>query len=352
MCWKKSRFLVRAVRFEGVGQLTVADMPEPAPGPGQVLLRVTVAGLCQTDVHIVQGHFPVRPPRVLGHEFSGEVAAIGPGVKNLAVGQPVGVSPAIFCGECAYCRRGQPQQCQRFRCLGNTEDGGWAEFALIRADQAIPLGDLRPEQAVWLEPLSCVVRALGFYPNLEGAAAMVIGAGPLGLLALQALRTYGAGPVAVVDPNPGKIERASHLGADCAQVVERTGETSIVDAALGAVAPLGFDLTIDTTGKSVSIARALRWTGRTGTVILFGVFDPEDRLLVSPAEIFDKELTIRAAAGSTPDAFAEAVRLMQTERFDTGSLVWRKVGMDDVPQVVAALMQPGEKGKVLVYPGR
>ncbi len=342
---------MRAVRFERVGQLTVVDMPEPAPGPGEVLLRVTVAGICQTDVHIVQGHFPVRPPRVLGHEFSGEVAAIGPGVNNLAVGQPVGVSPAIFCEDCVYCRRGQPQQCQRFRCLGNTEDGGWAEFAVIRADQAIPLGDLRPEQAVWLEPLSCVVRALEFYPNLEGAAALVIGAGPLGLLVLQTLRIYGAGPVAVVDPNPGKIERASHLGADCAEVVERTGETPTMDAALGAVAPLGFDLTIDTTGKSASIARALRWTGQVGMIVLFGVSDPADQLAVSPAEIFDKELTIRAAAGSTPDAFAEALRLMRTENFDTDALVWRTVGLEQVPEAVATLMRPGEKGKILVYPG-
>lgn len=343
---------MRVIRFEGPGQLILVDTPRPTPGPGEILLRVTVAGICQTDVHIVQGHFPVRPPRVLGHEFAGEVVALGEGVSGLRLGQTVGVSPAIFCGECAYCRRGQPQQCLNFRCLGNTEDGGWAEFALIRADQAIPLGDLRPEQAVWLEPLSCVVRALEFYPNLEGAAALVIGAGPLGLLTLQILRIYGARPVAVVDPNPGKIERASHLGAEPALVVERIGDTPAVDVALRAAAPLGFDLTIDTTGKSASIGRALRWTGRTGTVILFGISDPEDRLLVSPAEIFDKELTIRAAAGSTPDAFAEAVRLMQTERFDTDSLVWRKVGLDNVPQVAAALMQPGEKGKVLVYPGR
>jgi len=288
---------------------------------------------------------------VLGHEFSGEVIATGAGVSNLTVGQVVGVNPATFCGECVYCRRGQPQQCQRFRCLGNTEDGGWAEFALIRADQAVPLGEMRPEEAVWLEPLSCIVHALESYPNLGEAAVLIIGAGPVGLLALQTLRMYGARPVAVIDPNPGKVERASQLGAERVQVVERTGDTPAVDAALGAVAPLGFDLTIDTTGKSASIARAVRWTGRTGTIVMFGVSDPADRLMVSPAEIFDKELTIRAAAGSTPDTFVEAVRLMQTEDFDTDSLVWRKVGLDEVPQAVTALMQPGQKGKVLVYPG-
>jgi D-arabinitol dehydrogenase (NADP+) len=342
--------VVRVIRFQGSDQLTLVDIPQPTPGPGQVLLRVTVAGICQTDVHIVQGHFPVRPPRVLGHEFSGEVAAIGPGVTNLTVGQAVGVSPAIFCGQCAYCRRGQPQQCRNFRCLGNTEDGGWAEFAVIRSDQAIPLGDLRPEQAVWLEPLSCVVRALESHPNLEGAAALVIGAGPLGLLTLQTLRIYGARPIAVVDPNPGKIARASRLGADCARVVERTGETSTVDAALEGIAPLGFDLTVDTTGKPASIARAIRWTGRVGTLVLFGVSDPADQLVIRPAEIFDKELAIRAAAGSTPAAFAEALRLMRTEDLDTDALVWRRVGLDEVPETVAALTQPGEKGKVLVYP--
>jgi D-arabinitol dehydrogenase (NADP+) len=341
---------MRAIRFQGLGQLTLVDIPQPTPGPGQVLLRVTVAGICQTDVHIVQGHFPVRPPRVLGHEFSGEVVALGTGGSGLDIGQPVGVSPATFCGQCAYCQRGQPQQCRNFRCLGNTEDGGWAEFAVIRADQAIPLGDLRPEQAVWLEPLSCVVRALQSHPDLRGAAALVIGAGPLGLLTLQCLRIYGAGPIAVVDPNPGKIVRASRLGADCAQVIDRSGETLGVDAALRASAPLGFDLTIDTTGKPASIARAIGWTGRVGTVVLFGVSAPADQVALRPAEIFDKELAIRAAAGSTPAAFAEALRLMRTNRLDTDALVWRRVGLEDVPEAVATLMQPGEKGKVLVYP--
>jgi D-arabinitol dehydrogenase (NADP+) len=342
---------MRAISFQGLGQLIPIDLPRPSPGPGEVLLRVTVAGICQTDVHIVQGHFAVRPPRVLGHEFSGEVIVLGEGVTGLRVGQAVGVSPAIFCGECVHCQRGQPQQCQNFRCLGNTENGGWAEFSLIRADQAVALGSMRSEQAVWLEPLSCVVHALKPCPNLEGAAALVIGAGPLGLLTLQTLRSYGAGLIAVLDPNPGKLERACRLGAELAQVVERIGDTPAVDAALHAVAPLGFDLTIDTTGKSTSIARAVRWTGRVGSIVLFGVSDPTDQLEVSPAEIFDKELTIRAAAGSTPTSFGEAVRLMQTGDFATDPLVWRRVGLDEVPGAVSALMQPGEKGKVLVYPG-
>ena len=342
---------MRAVSFQGPGKLIPVDLPRPSPGPGEVLLRVTVAGVCQTDVHIVQGHFTVRPPRVLGHEFSGEVVAIGEGVSSPQVGQSVGVSPATFCGECVYCQRGQPQQCQRLRCLGNTEDGGWAEFSLIRADQAVSLGSLQSEQAVWLEPLSCVVHALERCTNLEATTALIIGAGPLGLLTLQALQNYGAGLVAVVDPNPGKIERASGLGAECAQVVERTGDTLAVDKVLQAAAPLGFDLTIDTTGKSASIARAVRWTGRVGSIVLFGVSDPADQLVVSPAEIFDKELTIRAVAGSTPTSFAEAVRLMQTGDLDTDALVWRTVGLDEVPEAVSVLMQPGEKGKVLVYPG-
>jgi threonine dehydrogenase-like Zn-dependent dehydrogenase len=141
------------------------------------------------------------------------------------------------------------------------------------------------------------------------------------------------------------------LGAEVAQVVERIGDTPAVDAALRAAVPLGFDLTIDTTGKSTSIARAVRWIGRVGSIVLFGVSDPADQLVVSPAEIFDKELTIRAAAGSTPTSFAEAVRLMQTGDFATDALVWRRVGLDQVPEAVRALMQPGEKGKVLVYPG-
>jgi threonine dehydrogenase-like Zn-dependent dehydrogenase len=220
---------------------------------------------------------------VLGHEVAGEVAALGAGVAGLAPGQAVGVNPPVFCGECAYCRRGQPQQCQRFRCLGNTEDGGWAEFVVIRADQAIPLDGLAPERAVWLEPLSCVLRALGPAETIKGATLLVVGAGPLGLLAVEVARAWGAAAVAVVDPNAGKLHRAEQVGAHLACRVARAGATEEGDAALSQLAPLGFEHVLETTGRAAAIERALRWAGRVSTVHLFGVSDPAERVALSPA---------------------------------------------------------------------
>ncbi len=341
---------MRAIALQRPGELMLIERPVPTPGPGQVLVRVAVAGVCQTDVHIIRGTFQVPLPRVLGHEFAGEVLALGRGVTGLSLGQMIGVDPPSFCGECAYCRRGQPQQCQSFRCLGNTEDGGWAELVLIKAEQAIPLTGLSVEQAVWLEPLACIMHAFGSDPKLAGASVLIIGAGPLGLLALQTVRARGASLAAIVDPNPGKISRAAQLGAGCALVIPREGETTSTDQSLLQVAPLGFDVVLDTTGKPISLTRGLQWVGRTGSVIFFGVSDRADRVEISPAHIFAKEITLRGASGSTHESFAEALKVMQSGQLDPDVLVWRRISLDEVPKAVEALEQPGEKGKVLIYP--
>jgi len=341
---------MQAVVFQNPGHLAVEQRSVPSAGPGEVLLRVEVAAVCQTDVHIVQGHFVVKPPRVLGHELAGEVVAVGPNVSAVRVGQQVAVNPPRFCGECVYCRRGQPQHCQRFQCLGNTADGGWAEYALVPADQLVPLDGLTMEQAVWLEPLSCVLRAMESGERPAPENVLIVGAGPLGLLAVQVARTQGAKIVAIVDPNAGKLQRAVDLGADCAPQVSRDGVGDDADAALDHVAPLGFDLVFDTTGKSAALARALRWVGRSGTIIFFGVSDPADQLTLEPALVMEKEITLRGYAGSTPESFDRAVALMRTGRLNTAPLIWRRVTLAELPATVQALTQPGEKGKVFVYP--
>ena len=341
---------MRAVRFLRPGVLEVCAIALPAPGPGQVLLRVAVAGICQTDVHIVAGHYVVAPPRVLGHELTGEVTDVGAGVGREWIGQLVGIQPATFCGACYCCVTGIPEQCLNFRCIGNTEDGGWAEMTTARVDQLVPLGDLTPEVATWLEPLACVVHGLAMVQPV-GAAALVIGAGPMGLLATQALRALGARRVAIADVNPGKLALAAELGADVTSSVPRTGPTAETNAVFTDLAPFGFNLVVDTTGKPESLARATRWAARGATVVLLGVSRPEDRLAsVSPADIFARELKIIGSSGSTPSAFVNAHRLLVARIIRTEPMVWRTVSLEQVPEVVRKLAEPGEKGKVLIDP--
>jgi D-arabinitol dehydrogenase (NADP+) len=300
-------------------------------------------------VHIYQGHFKVRPPRVLGHELVGSVEAVAPDVPTSWLGQVCGVSPARFCGECAACRQGYPELCENFECLGNTQDGAFAEYTLVRADQLIPLNGLPAETAVWLEPLACVLHALQVAEAGRCEAILVVGAGVLGKLMLMALRATTRARLAVVDPNAAKIRQALDLGAQAGWVIARAGPTPQVTRQIREWAPGGPQAILETSGTVTGIERAVDWAGPGAMLVLFGVPDPAARACLAPGALFAKELKICAAAGMTPPAFQQALDLLRLGHLNPRGLVAKQVDLAAVPQLFAggAFMQ---SGKVLVRP--
>jgi threonine dehydrogenase-like Zn-dependent dehydrogenase len=340
--------MMEAARFEGPGDVRLVRLPVPAPSAGQVLVRVACAGICRTDLHIVGGHFPVAPPRVLGHEIAGEIAALGAGVAEFAPGDRVGVYPALFCGRCAECRRGRYRACANFQGLGNTRDGGWAEYVLAEAGQIVPLQRISTEDAAWLEPISCILRALRGIESGGIETTLVMGAGPLGLLTLLILRRQGVPVVLVADPNPARLEQARNLGATGAIEVPRTGPAPRAAQQVRAFAPLGVDLLFDTTGRSVAAARAAAWAAHGGTLLLFGVPAPGSRLAVPLATVFRKEITVRASAGNGAAEYRAAAQMLEEAPLRLADLVGRRIVRADIPAALAAMAQPGHGGKVLV----
>lgn len=342
---------MQSILFTHRGQVQLEDRPLPIPETGEVRLRVLLAGVCATDRHIVQGHFSVRTPRILGHELVGQVETLGAGVPKTWLGQSCGVLPARFCGECGPCRQGAPELCVNFECLGNTHDGGFAEYTVVPVEQLVRLGDLAPERAVWLEPLACVLQALDTVQDrLVGATVLVAGAGVLGRLMVQAARERGADRVALVDPNPEKVQAGLASGADAGWTIPRQGPSPEVDAALNHWAPEGPGVLIDTTGAPAAIERLVAWAGPQGVVLLFGVSDPEARLSINPSEIFAKELTLTASSGMAPVSFAAAEQMLRRGALDLDALVGSVVGLDALPEVL--LNGTGmQAGKVLVQPG-
>lgn len=342
---------MKAVIFEADSRLRVDDSyPRPEPGPGEVLLRVHTAGICMTDVHIVRGHFPVPTPRVLGHELSGIVEAVGENVTGEWLEQAVGVSPARFCGTCTPCRRGNPELCANFECLGNTHDGGFAEYAVARESQLIPLEGLSLEDAAWLEPLACVLHAVEKAQVGDATAVLVSGAGTLGKLLVQALHASTTAPVAVVDPSPAKVEAARACGAEAGWVVPRRGIAQEATAGLQQWAPDGVQAVIETSGVPLAIERAVDWAGPAARVVLFGVSDAEARVTLSPTTLLSQELAITAVAGMTPSSFAVAHRLLRQGNLALSSLVSDFISLDEVPAAIEAMLQ-GSRGKVMVKPG-
>jgi D-arabinitol dehydrogenase (NADP+) len=325
------------------------ERPVPVPAAGEVRLRVDLAGICSTDLHIYRGHFKVPAPRVLGHELVGSVDAVAPDVPAGWLGQVCGVSPARFCGECAACRQGYPELCENFECLGNTQDGAFAEYVLVRPDQLIPLNGLPAEMAVWLEPLACVLHALQVAEAGQREAILVVGAGVLGRLMLMALRLTTQARLAMVDPNDAKVQQALELGAQAGWVIPRNGSTPQVARQIREWAPDGPQAIIETSGTVTAIERAVDWAGLGATLVLFGVPDPAARACLSPGSLFARELKICAAAGMTPLAFQQALGLLRFGRLDPRGLAAKQVDLAAVPQLFATgpFMQ---NGKVLIRP--
>jgi 2-desacetyl-2-hydroxyethyl bacteriochlorophyllide A dehydrogenase len=340
---------MKSVVLTSPGHIVLKDLPVPVPGEGAVRLRVELAGICSTDRHIYLGHFPIQLPRVLGHELVGRVDAVGAGLPQNLVGQMVGVCPARFCGECSPCRRGLPELCINFECLGNTQDGGFAEYTLVREEQLVPLDELSPDIAVWLEPLACVLHALDSGATAVSQTVLVAGAGVLGKLMVMALCETSQARLAVVDPNPDKIQQALELGAQAGWVVPRSGPAPEVSEQIRKWAPDGVETVIDTSGSPQAIERAIEWSSAGARILLFGVSNPKSRLSLSPSQFFEKEIRLSAAAGMTPSSFIQAESMLRAGRVDPRRLASTVVNLNEVPSILAeaTLMQ---NGKVLVRP--
>src|SRR5262245_26274136 len=208
--------------------LRVEEAPDPTPGPDEVVVRIVAAGLCGTDHEIWSGGRPVAYPRVMGHELVGRVESVAPGVTEVRPGDPVVVEPNYSCGQCPLCREGNRNLCLSRTTIGINRDGGFAELVRVparccwRADAGATTDAL-----LLAEPLAVVVRAVGRGESEPGETVAIVGAGTLGLLALQVLRARGV-RVMVVSRSRRRFALATELGAD---FTHATVDGSLADAA-------------------------------------------------------------------------------------------------------------------------
>jgi threonine dehydrogenase-like Zn-dependent dehydrogenase len=260
------------------------------------------------------------------------VEAVGLHVSEEWLGKICGVQPAWFCGVCQECQQGHPELCLNFQCLGNTHDGGFAEKTIVRVEQLVTSTDLSPEALVWLEPLACVVHAIDLCQPIDTKSVLIIGSGIIGRLIVQTLHSISSASIAVVDPNPEKINQARALGAHLGLVVPRKGKTLRVDRYIHEWSNIGPQIVIDTTGNLEAIKRALQWVGPAGQVVLFGVSNPASRMMIQPEFIFRKELNIQAVVGMTPASFQSAYNLLQSHTVDPSAQATVYIDLDQLPQ--------------------
>ena len=205
--------VVKAIAAPG---FVLADVPQPVPGPGEVLLRVAAASVCGTDVHLYDWNpwaaARVRPPRVIGHEICGVVVGRGPGA-DMPDGRRVAVESHIVCRECNACLRGDFHVCLRTRILGVDVDGGFARLVVVPQANVFPIGDdITAEVAAALEPVGNAVHACA-YGELRDRTVVVFGCGPIGCAAVAIARARGAAAVIAVDRNRYRLDLAERMGA-------------------------------------------------------------------------------------------------------------------------------------------
>jgi L-iditol 2-dehydrogenase len=274
----------------GKHDLRLERRPVPALGARDVLVEVALCGVCGTDVHIVEGEYPlVKPPRVLGHEFSGTVRSAGSDVTTVQSGDRVAVDPSLSCGGCFYCRQGLPLMCEH----RVSHHGGLGEFVVLPEQTVYPLPtSVSLEVASLAEPLSCCLHTLNLSGIRPGDSVAVVGAGTIGLMLLQLARRAGATRVLVSEPSSAKRDVAQRLGADV--VVDPVHE-DLHAAARDMCGGRGVDVALEAVGARQTVIDAIALPRRGGTVVLMGVASPATEVPLRPFDMFERELTIKSA---------------------------------------------------------
>lgn len=283
----QAAYLVAPGRFE------LREVPVPEPGPGEALVRIARTGICGTDMHIFHGHYAAdKLPLIPGHEFTGSVAALGAGVTGLEEGAPAVVDMNIGCGQCYWCRRNEILNCPEMQQMGITIDGAFAEYIAVPARLVIPAPPQVPPAVLALtEPLACVVRAARKARVTFAQSVVVIGAGPIGNLHVQLLRTIGAAPIIAADISPERVRMALAVGADYGV----SDPAALKDTVLEATDGRGADIAIESVGNPALYREALGLIRKGGHVAAFGLTGPGE---VLPLDILTTILQENSVKGS------------------------------------------------------
>ncbi len=325
----------RAVLY-APGQLVVEDAAVPDVGPGMVGIAVSHCGICGSDVHIYHGRIPARIPQVMGHELSGRIAQIGPGVTGLAIGDRVVVDPSVQCGSCSFCRQASPNLCPEI----HWPVGGFAEYTVASADKVYVIPDcLDLDTAALAEPASCCLRAIDLAGIKSGESVLIVGGGAIGLIVARLAVISGAGLVMLSEPVKERRDVARQLGVDV--TIDSINE-SLRDVVSSCTDGLGVDVAIEAVGNAHTVRDSIEAPRRGGRVVVMGVAPTDLTIEISPYDIYARELSIRGS-NLNPYTFERTVRLLP--RLGLEPVITRHVEIEEVED---AIRNAGKTGDIKV----
>ncbi len=329
--------------------ITLQSLPIPQPGPGQVRIRTILAGICGSDLHIFQGHHPTaQAPIIQGHEFVGVLDAIGPDTSvDAHVGDRIVVEPLISCGTCEACRRGQVHVCRKLKLLGIHENGAFGQYFLAPAQKviAVPAG-LDDRIAVLTEPFAVGVHVCQRAQLEPGARALVVGAGPIGLIIAIVAQACG-GEVVISEINEQRIALAESFG-----FATINANQDPMSQANSLTANDGFDVTFEVSGTAPGLELAINATRVRGTIVQVGFFGkpPQADLL----KLIFKELSLVGSRVYTNEDFRRTVRLLDRiaseGRIDLSRLIDDQTDLAGIVPAIQRMLAGQATGKIVVQP--
>lgn len=333
---------MRAAVFKGAGTpLVVETVDDPTPGEGEVVIRVKRCGVCGTDLHMTSGHGNDAPiGSVIGHEYCGEVVALGKGVDTLRVGQIVTAMPVSGCGRCAPCVSGYPMACAQMQGLV----GGFGEYMRIAAGSSVVLPDtLSSADGALIEPLAVGLRGVRLAQMQPGAKVAVLGAGSIGLAAIYWARLLGAGRIVAISRSARRADLAQKMGANGFEALGE-GEAERVAAALGGMP----DIVLECVGAVGMTQKAVELVAPGGTVVSLGFCTSPDPILPSLATW--KQVTIRFSFAYDLREFEHSANALDAGHVEPRLMVSKTVGLAEFPAMLEALRAGANETKVHVDP--
>lgn len=337
---------MRAAVYRGVGRIELAEVPRPEPGPGEALIRVGYCGICGSDLEAYHTGM-YEPGLILGHEFAGTIVALGPDAGGWQTGERVVASDALVCGECRPCREGRLDDCASLTMVGITHDGAMADYVRIsaRALHRLPAG-VSLRQGALVEPLSVALHGVRRSRLRAGDRALVMGAGPIGLLTAQCALLAGARLVAVSEVDPARAGLARRLGAS---MVLDPGRENVGLALADLTDGLGPDVIYVCTGAPGPLREAISLVRKGGQIFILGLCtEPVEADLMS---VTMGELSIEGGFCGRAETGA-AVDLIAQGRIKVEELVSHELGLEAIEAGFRLLSTPGSGGvKVLIRIG-
>ena len=332
---------MRVATWRGGSDMTIDVVPDPTPGPGQIVIKVHSSGICGTDIHKTQGLFPGTPPEVLGHEFVGPIVETGKGVESSMLGKIVGCTLNAACGECQGYKTWSAMHCEREPRMA----GGFAEYVLVDQRQAhiVPDG-LDPEKAAMTEPAACVVSCLNMLSEIEeGCDALVVGGGLLGLFTVGMLKLRGAGRIILSEPNPKRLAMGTQFGASVLNDPTKDDLGELVNDLTGGY---GVKIGAEAVGVPKLVASVSKMIRPRGNLVLVGVSPQGSALPVDLYDLHYKEITVSGAFGAG-DAFGEALATLP--ELNLTGVVSGRYPLEAVEQAFAA-SAGGQGVKYMIAP--